>query len=212
MRVTTQTRLRVVDGRTETAARASEDMTQLVARTLAGDMGAWATIYEQHYDAVMRHVCYLTGDPSASEDVVQDTFAAALAALPRFEGRSAFSTWLLGVGINMVRKRRAALERASKTRARVAECVVAATAGDELDRRVLQRARKAALYSVLERLPVHLREAFVLREMLGLDVAEAAAQAGVSAGNMRIRSHRARKLVQEALVAAGWVAAEEVES
>jgi RNA polymerase sigma-70 factor (ECF subfamily) len=69
---------------------------------------------------------------------------------------------------------------------------------------VLQR-RAAALYAILDRLPQHLREAFVLRDLEGLPIPEAATLLGVSEANLRVRAHRARERIHAALVGEGWI-------
>jgi len=77
--------------------------------------------------------------------------------------------------------------------------------GGEVDRRHLQRRRAEAVYAILSELPEHLREAFVLRDLEGLSPAEAAAQLGISPGNLSVRASRARDRIRQELEAAGWL-------
>jgi len=177
----------------------------LVTRARAGDTEAWARLYQDHFDAMFKHICYLTGDPLASEDLVQEAFARAIASLPRFEGRSSFSTWLHGIAINVVRKHRDADRKSARTRSGAEQPPGSIPQGYEVERRHVLQRRAAALYAVLDRLPRHLREAFVLRDLEGLDVGEAAARLGVSEANLRVRAHRARERIHAALVGEGWI-------
>ncbi len=179
--------------------------TSLVARSLQGDMAAWGQLYGTHLPGVLRHVCFLTGDANLAEDLAQETFARALAALDRFAHRSSFSTWVHGIAINTVRKHREAAARQVKVRERAARIAAVSPPVDELDRQQVQQARIEALYAILDHMPQHLREAFVLRDLMGVPVAEAAAQLDITEENLRVRAHRGRARVHDALVAAGWI-------
>ena len=159
------------------AADADHDIAAtMVARAKSGDMQAWSRLYQDHFDGLYRHLRYLTGDSQAAEELVQETFVQALCCVGRYDGRSRFSTWLHGVGLNVVRHHWRSQRSTAKAHARL-------TAVEEVrerscvagpDREVLARQRARALYAALEQLPVHLREAFILRELEGLTPAEAA--------------------------------------
>lgn len=177
----------------------------LVAQATAGDMAAWAKLYERHFAGVLRHICFLSGDASIGEDLAQEVFARALAGLDRFGQRSAFSTWVHGIAVNTVRKHRESQARAVRVRERAARIAAITGPDDDLDRRSLQQARVQALYQILDRLPLHLREAFVLRDLEGLAPAEAAAQLGISPGNLAVRATRARQRLRAELERLGWL-------
>lgn len=191
-------RLQIVeDGEAETAPESA-----LVARALEGDVDAWSRLYEAHFDGLYRHLRYLSGDPSATEELVQETFALAFSAVSKFRGDAGFVTWLHGIGINVVRThwRRAKKRGVLATRLRMLTEALAEQA-EPPDRGTLRRQRAAALYSALERLPDHLREAFVLRELEGLSPQEAAAQLGITPNNVNVRAARARTKLRKLLEA-----------
>ena len=62
--------------------------------TLAGDPQLWV---DEHGDALYRYALSQLGDRSAAEDLVQETFLAALTARERFRGGSSARTWLISV-------------------------------------------------------------------------------------------------------------------
>ncbi len=66
------------------------------------------------------------------------------------------------------------------------------------------RRRAEALVAVLDSLPGHLREAFVLRDLKRHSPAEAAEMLGISRGNLRVRATRARARIRRELVRLGW--------
>jgi RNA polymerase sigma-70 factor (ECF subfamily) len=189
-------RTNVDDPRAEEAIAAT-----LVERAKAGDMQAWARLYQDHFDGLYRHLRYLTGECHAAEELVQETFVQALCCVSRYDGRSRFSTWLHGIGLNVARHHWRSQRSTAKAHARLTAVEQLREHGDVAppDREVLARQRARALYIALEQLPIHLREAFILRELEGLAPHEAAEQLGISANNLAVRASRARMRLRKQL-------------
>lgn len=72
----------------------------LVARTVAGDSCAFEIIVQRYRRVLIAVGLRMTGSFADAEDIAQQTFLKAFLALPRFEGRSSFSTWLTSIAIN----------------------------------------------------------------------------------------------------------------
>src|SRR5207237_1672857 len=68
----------------------------------AGHADAFRTLILPHLDGAYNFACYLTRDPSLSEDVVQDAFIRAFKAFPQFRGGSA-KAWLFTIVRNCSR-------------------------------------------------------------------------------------------------------------
>lgn len=180
---------------------------QLVVRARDGDLDAWARLYQETYDPVFRHACYLTGQAALAEDLAQDAFARAFAQIGEFRGLS-FVAWVRGIVLNLVRMH----WRRSRTSARVRDDLqtmneIAQTGGTDPHHRQVQDQRMRILYDVLGTLPERLREAFVLRELEGLSPTEAAAQLKISTGNLNVRTTRARQRIHKELVRRGHLEA-----
>ncbi len=181
--------------------------TALVAQAQAGRMDAWAQLYQEHYAAIFRHVRYLGGSAAPVEDLVQEVFARALVALPGFDGRASFSTWLHGVALNVARNHWRARQSTETAHQRYQDihAVHRVSASNEVDRAHVHKRRAEAVYAILEGLPSHLREAFVLRDLEGFSPADAAAQLGISPGNLSVRASRARERIRQELERLGWL-------
>lgn len=177
---------------------------ELLARARAGELRAWSQLYQRHFDRVYRRLCHLVGQAAAAEDLTQETFARAVVALPRFDGRAAFSTWLCGIANNVARNWIRDQDTRRRAELRLAE-LAALRPGETTDRAHLRKQRSEALYAALARLPDHLREAFVLREVEGLSMQEAATQLGISSNNMTVRVWRAREAIRRELGRLGWL-------
>src|SRR5512136_1096841 len=75
--------------------------TELVA-ALQSDQpeAALGLLFERYADRIYRLALGILGDPGSAEDVVQDTFLAALTHRQQFEGRSSLATWLYRIATN----------------------------------------------------------------------------------------------------------------
>ncbi|KJY30003.1 sigma-70 family RNA polymerase sigma factor, partial [Streptomyces katrae] len=92
------THARTAERRTSRPTAGSEEaVTRLALDARDGDpVKADRFVRALHRD-VWRYVAYLSADTQAADDLTQDVFLRALAALPRFEGRSSARTWLLSI-------------------------------------------------------------------------------------------------------------------
>jgi RNA polymerase sigma-70 factor (ECF subfamily) len=172
----------------------------------------------RHHGALLRRARAFLPGPAA-EDAVQDTWAAALQGLARFEGRSSPRTWLFRILANRARTRRArerrsvpfsALEREEGAGALAAEPLRLAAGGwtdppgpeDASPEALLLGAEtRAALESALARLPPRQRAVITLRDVEGLGAEEAREVLQLSESNQRVLLHRARARVRAALQA-----------
>jgi DNA-directed RNA polymerase specialized sigma24 family protein len=66
----------------------------LVVRATGGDADAFHALIRPH-DRGLRGLAYrLLGDRQAMDDALQESYLKAFRAMPRFEGDSAFKSWL----------------------------------------------------------------------------------------------------------------------
>jgi RNA polymerase sigma-70 factor (ECF subfamily) len=180
---------------------------ELVRRALAGDERAWARLYQRHFDRIFRDVAYLIGAGAGAEEIVQDTFAAALTGLGRFDGRSSFVTWLRGIAHNLVRRYWRTNTRRDRAYDRLAQVSADAPTPINADPEGahIQDRRAEVLRAVLEAVPDALREAFILCDVQGLSANDAAERLGISVGNVRVRASRARAVIRGELERMGWL-------
>jgi RNA polymerase sigma-70 factor (ECF subfamily) len=83
--------------------RADDD---LVSRTLAGDRGAFAELYDR-YARLVRAVAFgAARDPATVQDVTQECFLRAFRQLRSLRERARFRFWLVGIARQVVREHR----------------------------------------------------------------------------------------------------------
>ena len=78
----------------------------LIERARKGDTKAFERLYREHVGRVHGLCLRMTRNPDAAADCVQDAFIKAWKALPRFEARASFSTWLHRIAVNTVLEKR----------------------------------------------------------------------------------------------------------
>ncbi|HEY3058344.1 MAG TPA: sigma-70 family RNA polymerase sigma factor [Chloroflexota bacterium] len=75
----------------------------LVGRAVARDQAAFAELYDLHLDRVYRYMYYRTANQTDAEDLTEQVFLQAWAAIERFRWRGKpFLAWLYTVAHNVV--------------------------------------------------------------------------------------------------------------
>jgi RNA polymerase sigma-70 factor (ECF subfamily) len=163
----------------------------LVARASRGDQRAFERLYRTHVDRVYGLCLRMTRNAATAEDSTQQAFVRAWESLPRFEGRSAFSTWLHRIAVNVVLGQR----RTGK-----GDLVVTGVE-DEDDGPVIfdTPVEVAEIEAAIDSLPEGARDVLVLSGIYGYSHVEIAPMLGVAEGACRAQLHRARRLLRERL-------------
>ncbi|MGI8426457.1 MAG: RNA polymerase sigma factor [Actinomycetota bacterium] len=150
------------------------------------------SLIESYQPRVYRAACMVLRDPVAAEDVAQDTFLRAYAAMPRIDASTDLGPWLCRISINLclnrIRSRRreqSALDRMGREQASLIE-TSAEFDGD-----------KSALDEALRRLPDRLRIPVILRYYLDFSEAETGKLLSIRTGTIKSRLHQARRLLSE---------------
>ena len=160
------------------------DDEQILRAAAAGDRAALTAFVRATQDHVWRYCAYL-GRGDDVDDLVQETYARALRALPRFEGRTSGRVWLLAIA-----------RRVCADAVRTARRRRALEARWRHERAPAPHADTVALELLLDRLSPQRREAFVLTQLVGLPYAVAAEVCDVPVGTIRSRVARAREELQ----------------
>lgn len=184
-----------------------DDMT--LARLVATrDREAVRLLTNRNNQRLFRAAWSILRDRAEAEDVVQSAYLRAFVAMARFEGRSSLSTWLTRIAINeALGRQRATLRR----RAQLDENSVvhldeyrdklmrgstgSLSPEDSTAREQLRRLLEGAIAG----LPASFRVVFVLRDIEGMSVNEAAEVLGILPATVKTRHLRARRRLQEAL-------------
>jgi RNA polymerase sigma-70 factor, ECF subfamily len=168
---------------------ATDDL--LIARAARGDQKAFEQLYRAHLPRIYGLCLRMTRNTATAEDCTQQAFIQAWEALPRFERRSAFPTWLHRIAVNVVLGRR----RSRKEDEPVLAIVDDASAGFTFDTPL----EVAEIESAIDTLPEGARDVLVLAGIYGHSHPEIAQMLGVAEGTCKAQLHRARRLLRERL-------------
>lgn len=182
-----------------------------VERARAGDEEAFRRLVERHSRAVLRLAFRMLGNEHDAEDAVQEAFWKAHRALPEFESRSRFSSWLHRIAVNCsydVLRRRARraedpLEPPGDDDATAAEL---ASDGPLPDRVLFGKELERRMRVALARLSDLERSVFLLRHHEGLPLREIGDAMGLDTNATKHALFRAVRKVREVmtpLLAAG---------
>lgn len=183
-----------------------------VGRHLLGDQDAFPELVRRHTRSIYNLAYRSTGDVMEAENIVQETFARAYAALPRTYGKSGgrapFKPWLLTIATNLCRNRARRMRREPAHAAAhvlvdgeaIADTVeqVIDPGPEPLDA-LLTGEKVAALDRAVAALPLAYRQAIVLRYMEGLTYEEVAAALGLPLNTVRTHLFRAKERLRRHL-------------
>lgn len=165
----------------------------------AGDTGAFEWLVRQH-EARLLGFCrrWLRCEEDARE-ACQDAFVRAWQALPEFESRAKFSTWLYQIALNACRDRAKAKTTRQRDSTVTLDEMAEAPACPKLspDTGAEWRGELDKLQRGLALLPEKLRAALILVTMEGLSQKECADVLGCSIRGVEGRVHRARQMLLE---------------
>lgn len=179
-------------------ATARDEDLLLAARS--GSHAAFAELQRIYSPCVFKRLLSITRNREDAEDALQDTFLRAYLALPSFEGRSRFSSWLTRIGINsalmILRRRRCrretSFEQYQDSEGDSAYLDVRDHAFDP-EQLYDQKQRCDAIRCALQRLDPKLRTAICIRMSDRNSMNEIAQNLGVSVASVKSRLNRARK-------------------
>lgn len=169
--------------------------TEVVARVLGGDAEAFGAVMRRYEPELLRFAYRMLGRPDAAADAVADGFVRAYRRLATCRDPSRLRPWLYRIVSNRCKSRLARREQDEIPLEAAPPLTDPADSDAELDRAEQVRLVSAAV----ERLVPEQREAFLMRHVHGLGYDEMAAATGATQSTLRMRVHRAREALLEAL-------------
>jgi RNA polymerase sigma-70 factor (ECF subfamily) len=168
---------------------------------------------DEYGDFLYRYALSRVRDPSVAEDLVQETFLAALRASENFKGRSTGRTWLIAILkhkiVDYIRKK---IREPSSDKIETLSDLADSDFNDKgewqirpfkwainPDKIYEQKEFFDVLYICLAELPERLAEAFMLREMDGLSTEEVCKALSITATNSWVMLYRARMSLRRCL-------------
>lgn len=199
-----------LDGSIEVGAPLSdhEDDFRLVALAQKGDLRAYDELVTRHRGKIFAMIRNMIHQEADAWDISQDVFIKAWHALPRFEAKARFSTWLYRIAHNAVydwtRKRKiesvGELNDEIFERERIDSASFTTPSGGEMpDQSMAQGELRQKIQIALNKLSPEHREVVLLKDVQGLSYKEIADAMASTLGTVMSRLYYARQKLQTLL-------------
>ncbi|HEU4477280.1 MAG TPA: sigma-70 family RNA polymerase sigma factor [Pyrinomonadaceae bacterium] len=158
-------------------------------------MADWASFENEalpHHADLYRVAMWLEKNPAQAEDLVQETFVAALRSFHRFENGTNCRAWLIKIMYHTLGKRR---RRESRLR-------IVADAEEQIAETVAfepptpQHITEQEILEALKRLPHQFQEVVILSDVEEMTYKEIAEALSIPAGTVMSRLHRGRRILR----------------
>jgi RNA polymerase sigma-70 factor (ECF subfamily) len=169
-----------------------------ISRAKLGDIDAFTTIVEAYYPRCLRFARGVLHNPDDAEDIVQETFVRLYRALPRYEERQRFESWLFHILGNCCRTANKAARRYNVTHIDDERALNRLAAPDTLTTR-FEHDWGDQVRQALAEVPDYNREIFLLHYIEGFSYEEIERITGVKQSALKMRVKRASDLLRARL-------------
>lgn len=174
---------------------------ELLGKSARGDAEAFGEIVRRYQYPVYVTALQIVKDPAAAQDIAQETFISAFAALKDLRSQESFPSWLRKIARNKALAWRKDQDRLSPLEdAGVLPSPAETSETEKKEERIEANAFDAEVRRVVSSLSESLRFPLLLCYLDGVPTAEAARFLGISEGAVRKRLHDGRKKLQQRIV------------
>ena len=184
---------------------------ELITALRSGDERAFNVLVERYHEPMLALAASFVPSRAVAEEVVQDTWLAALRGLSAFEGRSSLKTWLFRILVNRARSTGSKEQRSIPVADPEPAVDPSRFGGDggwadppehwiEAAERRMEAGKLAGQIRVwIDDLPARQREVVLLRDVEGMSSKDVCAVLALTEGNQRVLLHRGRSRLRQLL-------------
>jgi RNA polymerase sigma-70 factor (ECF subfamily) len=166
---------------------------EIMQRLAGGESGALGELYDRYHERIRRFVARATSDGEDVDDLVHAIFLAAAKTAARYDGRPCCRPWLLGIAVQLLRRRRQATGRFF-----AALGALAGTRAPAVDPRAVLNAR-GDIERALRLISEPKRLTLLMAEVEEMTCPEIAAALHIPVGTVWTRLHAARRELRQIL-------------
>jgi len=156
-------------------------------------------LLRRHYDWIMRASIAKLGSVSAAEDATQLVLTELARSIPRFKGKSKFSTWAYTIWRRTLFRHQRRLLKRREQEAPIEAAESELKSADTPERKALARELRGELLSSLRQLPEKQQQAVYFHYYEDLSLEQIGERLGCSAQTVKTHLKRGRDTLREIL-------------
>jgi len=173
---------------------------RLIPACQQGDPQAFRQVFEIYRDRVYGLCRHMSGNDGDAEDLTQEAFIWAFRNIHSFRAEAAFGTWLYRIAANRclseLRKKRPGFQSVEEMEQKN---VVPLSSEPSPEEQLMRKETVGRVEAAVASLPENQRLVFVLGTQMGMRYREIGEIAGCSEDAVKVRIHRARRRVRDAM-------------
>lgn len=177
---------------------------EIIIRILKGKKELYEILVRRNNQKLYRVVRSYLKEDAEIEDVMQDSYVKAFIKLNQFKFESAFSTWLIRIGINEALARlrdKGKIYHLSKLLSTMNYTLLEVPDYKQLNPqdKMIRKETKQLLENAIDSLELKYRTVYILKEIEEMSLKEIATALDLTVANVKVRLHRSKEMLKDKL-------------
>jgi RNA polymerase sigma-70 factor (ECF subfamily) len=174
----------------------------IVSKIIEGEVELFEIIVQRYNQRLFRIIRGYVSNKEDAEDAMQSAYLKVFENLTQFRGEAQFSTWLIRIAINEALKKLKSEKNTtdfSVTDHQNGDQTINGNESYTPEAKVIEEDMNKHLENAIDTLPPKYRSVLIMREIEQLSTKETAEVLEISRANVKVRLHRAKKMLREEL-------------
>lgn len=177
---------------------------EIIIRILKGEKELYEILVRRNNQKLYRVVRSYLKEDAEIEDVMQGSYVKAFIKLNQFKFESAFSTWLIRIGINEALARlrdKGKIYHLSKSLSTMNYTLLEVPDYKQLNPqdKMIRKETKQLLENAIDSLELKYRTVYILKEIEEMSLKEIATALDLTVANVKVRLHRSKEMLKDKL-------------
>lgn len=175
----------------------------IISQVMEGEIELFEIVVQRYNQQLFRIARGYLSSRQDAEDAMQSAYLKAFENLSQFRGEAQFSTWLIRIAINEALKKFQSQKHTADFSVTDYQNIDQTVNGDEHrtpEAKMIKEDMNKHLENAIDKLPPKYRSVLVMREIEQLSTHETADVLEISRSNVKVRLHRAKRMLQEELI------------